>query len=62
MFKKSIGVIVPLFDVTLCLLMLHYLKLPRFTLIVTSSGEEEDLLVDTLTSPIVSPEPTLVTA
>ena len=29
-FKKGIGVIVPLFDVTLCLLMLHSLRLPRF--------------------------------
>ena len=30
MFIKGIGVIVPLFDVTLCLLMLHSLRLPRF--------------------------------
>ena len=29
-FKKGIGVIVSLFDVTLCLLMLHSLSLPRF--------------------------------
>ena len=28
--KKGIGVIVPHFDVTLCLLMLHSLKLPCF--------------------------------
>ena len=30
MFKKGICVIVPLFDVTLCLLMLHYSRLTRF--------------------------------
>ena len=30
MFKKGIDVIVPLFDVTLCLLMLHSLRLPYF--------------------------------
>ena len=29
-FRRGIGVIVPLFDITLCLLMLHSLKLPRF--------------------------------
>ena len=29
-FKKGIGVIVPLFDVTLCLLILHSLRIPRF--------------------------------
>ena len=30
MFRKGKGVIVPLFDVTLCLLMLHSLRLSRF--------------------------------
>ena len=30
MFRKGIGVIVPLFDVTLCLLMLNSLRLPCF--------------------------------
>ena len=30
MFKKGIDVIVPLFNVTLCLLMLHSLRLPIF--------------------------------
>ena len=29
-FKKGIGVIIPLFDVTLCVLILHSLRLPRF--------------------------------
>ena len=28
--RRGIGVTVPLFDVTLCLLMLHSLRLPRF--------------------------------
>ena len=43
MFKKGIGVIVPLFDATLCLLMLHS---PFFlSSTVTRQGEEEDLIV-----------------
>ena len=56
MFKNCIGVIVSLFDVTLCLLMLHSLRLPPFSLpfIVTSQGEEEDFLIHTFASPIVS--------
>ena len=62
MFKKGIGVIVSLFDVILCLLILHSLRLPHFSFLstVTSQGEEEDLLVYTLASPIVSPEPAYV--
>ena len=61
MFKKGIGVIVPLFDVTLYLLMLHSLSTPfSFPSTIKSQGEEEDLLVYTLTSSIVSSEPALV--
>ena len=47
MFKKGICVIVPLFDVTLCLLMLHYSRLTRFPccLLLLVRGGGGDLLV-----------------
>ena len=63
MFKKGIGVIVLLFDVTLSTDVALFDTTP-FSLpsIVTSQGEEEDLLVYTLVSPIVSSKPALVTA
>ena len=57
-----IGVIVSLFDVTLCLLMLHSLRLPHFLFCLLLRGEEEDLLVYTLVSPIISPEHPFVLA
>ena len=34
MLKKGIDVIVPLFDDTLCLLILHFLILPHFPLLL----------------------------
>ena len=37
-FKTGIGVIVPPFDVTLCLLMLHSLRRPPFSIVI-SQGE-----------------------
>ena len=61
MFIKGIGVIVPLFDVTLCLLMLLSLRLPRFSLSssVPSQGEDDDLLVYIIASsaPTLAPIP-----
>ena len=59
MFKKGIGVIVPLFDVTLCLLMLHYLRLSCFPFpsTVTSSGEDDDLLVYYVSLSVPTPAP-----
>ena len=68
MFKNGIGVIVPLFDVTLCLLMLHSLLLPFFatthfpiSLPVTSQEEDDDLLMYIVSSPAPSaPTPTPV--
>ena len=61
---KSCKIGVVIIDVTLCLLMLHSLRPPPFSLpsTVTSRGKEEDLLVYTLASPIVSPEPASVPA
>ena len=58
MSKKGIGVILPLFDVTLCLLMLHSLT-TSFSLssIVTSSGEDDDLLVYYVSLPVPAPAP-----
>ena len=54
MLKNGICVIVPLFDVTLCLLILHSLRPPRFPvlLLFTSQGESADLLVYTISSPV----------
>ena len=59
MFKKGIGVIVSIFDITLCLLMLNSLKLPRFPflLMFPSQGEDDDLLEYTITLP-TPPTPT----
>ena len=59
MFKKGISAIIPFFDVTLCLLMLHSLRLPHFSLSspVPSQGEDDDLLVYTIASP-ARPAPT----
>ena len=59
MFKKGISVIVPLFNVTLCLLMLHSYATTPFSLssFVTSQVEDDDLLVYTISSP-ASPTPT----
>ena len=59
MFKKGICVIVPLFDITLCLLMLHSFKTTSFSpsSIVTSQGEDDDLMVYTISSPVPTPAP-----
>ena len=56
MFKKGIGVIVPLFDVTLCLLMLQSLRIPYFPflLLLLVKGEDDDLLVYTIALPAPS--------
>ena len=56
MFRNCIGVIISLLDVTLCLLMLYSLRLPPFSLSFTvkSQGEEEDFLIHTFASPILS--------
>ena len=61
MFKEAICVIIPLFEVTLCLLMLHSLRLPCFPFFspVASQGEGEDLLVYTISPPIPLAPPTL---
>ena len=62
MFKKGISVIVPLFDVTLCLLILHSLRLSGFSflLLLLVKGEGDDLLVYTISSPVppAPPNPT----
>ena len=73
MFKKVIGVIVPLFNITLCLLMLHSLRLPRFPFLllfldggrmifflISSQGENDDLLVYTIASLAPTLAPVLV--
>ena len=69
MFKKGIGVNVPLFDITLCLLMLHYLRLPHFPfhLPIRVKGRKKTcfyilLPLYTLATPIVSPEPASIPA
>ena len=58
MFRKGIGVIVLLFDVTLCLLMLHSLRLPCFSccllLPVRGGGGKDDLLVYTVSLPVTT--------
>ena len=59
MLKKGIDVIVLLFDNTLCILMLDFFILSRFPpFTVTSQGEDDDLLVYTISSP--TPAPVLV--
>ena len=58
MFKKGNGVIVPHFDITLCLLMLHFLRLPHFPFLLLLLVEEDDnLLVYTISLP-APPAPT----
>ena len=59
MLKKGIGVIVPLFDVNLCLLMLHSLRIPHFPfLLLLLVRGDDDLLVYTIAS-MAPPAPTL---
>ena len=62
-FREGIGVIVPLFNVTLCILMLHYLRLPRFPfllLLLVGGGGDDDLLMYTITSPAPTLAPVFV--
>ena len=63
MFKKGIGVIVLLFDVTLCLLILHSLRLSHFPfcLLLRVRGWKKTCLF-ILASHIISPEPASVPA
>ena len=57
MFKKGIDVIVLLYNDTLCLLMLHIFESTPFSLssTITSQGEDDDLLVYTISSPTPVP-------
>ena len=58
MFKKGTGVIVPLFDVIVCLLMLHPLRIPHFPfLLLLLVRGDDDLLVYTIAS-LAQPAPT----
>ena len=67
MFGKDIDVIVPLFDVTLCLLMLHSSRLPRFPCCLLSlvaggggmrgQGRDGDLLVYAVSLPVLTSAP-----
>ena len=54
MFNKGIDVIVPLFDVTLCLLMLHSLRLPHFPfrLLLRVNGRKKTYLFILLPYPL----------
>ena len=56
MLRKSVGVIVPLFGVTLCLLMLHSLRQPRFPCPLLSSA-----LAPIFTAPVPVPIKTPIT-
>ena len=62
MFKKGIGVIVPLFNVTFVSTNVAFFETTPFSFpsTVMSQGDEEYLLVYTLASPIISFEPTSV--
>ena len=60
-FKKGIYVIVPLFDVTLCIRMLHYLRLPHFLfrLLLRVKRQNKTCLFILLPHPLSFPNPLL---